>query len=213
VDEVDGCENRRIAIANSLKPDLLVLDLVGNSKHKIVTCSDILGGNYDVAVAARADRKMRESGVPCNVIESLEQIQRDRNEEIRREAERKDALALRKKSASKFVDPFELLGVESVPGCGWDDERPIDSEQAARLTKWGVGNLDKMNYVQAERLTAQCLSRARRGLATFKQVKMLVWAWRMTPAEARNMSFERAGKLMKILAANNWERPKEYSHA
>jgi hypothetical protein len=33
---------------------------VGNSRHRIVTCADVLGGNYDLAAIDRARRNIAE---------------------------------------------------------------------------------------------------------------------------------------------------------
>ena len=53
---VDGlltADDRREAIAASTKPNVLVLDFVGNStKHKLVTAVDVLGGEHSVTLRA-----------------------------------------------------------------------------------------------------------------------------------------------------------------
>lgn len=67
---IDGLEfatptQRLAAIAASLKPDLLVLDYVGNSgRHKIITLADLLGGKYKSAVKDYARRTAEEEGKP-----------------------------------------------------------------------------------------------------------------------------------------------------
>ncbi len=55
VDGVQTVEGRKDAIAGSLKPHVTVLDFVGNSRHQIVSATDVLGGNYDVDIRNLAD--------------------------------------------------------------------------------------------------------------------------------------------------------------
>lgn len=55
VDGIETPEGRKDSIAASAKPYLTVLDFVGNSRHKIVTSSDVLGGNYDIDIRNAAN--------------------------------------------------------------------------------------------------------------------------------------------------------------
>jgi superfamily II DNA or RNA helicase len=55
VDGIHIPEGRKDAIAASAKPHAVVLDFVGNSRHQVVTATDVLGGNFDVDVRDRAD--------------------------------------------------------------------------------------------------------------------------------------------------------------
>lgn len=55
VDGIDTAEGRKDAIAACAKPFATVIDFVGNSKHKLVTATDVLGGNFDVNVRGAAD--------------------------------------------------------------------------------------------------------------------------------------------------------------
>lgn len=70
IDYCDGkelAEYRRQRIAESEKPDLLVLDFVGNSgKHTLVSPVDLLGGNYSEDEVALAKKKYeaKEGGDP-----------------------------------------------------------------------------------------------------------------------------------------------------
>jgi superfamily II DNA or RNA helicase len=76
---VDGLvlgEQRREAIAHSAKPDLLVLDFVGNSgNHKIVTATDLLGGKYAAPVRQYARQTLEEERQPISVEEALARAQ------------------------------------------------------------------------------------------------------------------------------------------
>jgi superfamily II DNA or RNA helicase len=209
IDGLVTCDERKAAIAESAKPDLLVLDIVGNSlKHKLITCADILGGTYDDRVVELAEREFRDSSIPLDVADALEKAQYRHNEEIEAEAKRKDALQLRRKSTGRDIDPFEVFGIANRPARGWDNDRPIDNEQRTKLEKWGIDGIDKMNHSSASKMIREFQLRTRRGLATYKQTKQLVKRWGMTPEEARRTTFEEAGRCMTILANNNWQRPK-----
>lgn len=70
VDGLPDAEARRDAIKASGKPSVLVLDFVGNSRHKLVSSVDVLGGNYDVETRELAKR--RATGRSADVIEELE---------------------------------------------------------------------------------------------------------------------------------------------
>lgn len=210
VDGLDTDSARKSAIEESGKRDLLILDLVGNStKHKLITCADILGGNYDDRIVELAEREMRESAVPVDVADALETAKRKRNEEIEAEARNKELLQLRRKSSGRDVDPFEVFGIPQGAARGWDNDRPVDDEQRTKLEKWGIDGIDKMNHVSAAKMIREFQLRTRRGLATYKQTKQLVRRWGMTPEEARRTTFEEAGRRMTILAANNWQKPKD----
>lgn len=55
VDGIVTPEGRKDSIGASEKPHATVLDFVGNSKHQVMTATDVLGGNYDVNVREGAD--------------------------------------------------------------------------------------------------------------------------------------------------------------
>jgi superfamily II DNA or RNA helicase len=55
VEGLATAEARKDAIAQSAKPFATILDFVGNSKHQVVTATDVLGGNFDVDIRNGAD--------------------------------------------------------------------------------------------------------------------------------------------------------------
>jgi superfamily II DNA or RNA helicase len=62
VDGIDSADARRFAISLSAKPHMIVLDFVGNSRHKAVSAVDALGGNYDVETKQLAEQRVKERG-------------------------------------------------------------------------------------------------------------------------------------------------------
>jgi superfamily II DNA or RNA helicase len=109
---VDGPQTgaeRRTAIANSPKPFVKVMDFVGNSRHKLVSAVDVLGGNYDVQVRELAAERIKHE--PQDVQEALEKAQKTVLEE--RERRRLAAVKAVVKHSSETVDPFgrgEVVG-------------------------------------------------------------------------------------------------------
>ncbi len=209
---VDGLANeadRRAAIAASGKPDLLLLDVVGvSSRHKLVGPADLLGGNYSDEVVALADGAMLSAGRPVDVLEALEQAQRLHNAQIEAAAAAKAKLALRPRSGARDVDPFGVLGLTRGARRGWDlDEKPSNL-QREKLERWGIDGIGNLNATGAEQIIREFQSRTRRGLATYKQSRVLVSRWYMPPEQARNTTFAEARRIIDILAANKWRKPK-----
>lgn len=209
IDNLALVADRKAAIAASPKPDLLVLDLIKNySRRKLPTVTSIIGGDYSDEVVEYADKCIRGSEKVPNVADVLEYLQRKHNAQILAEAREREQLRLRKKSASKDVDPFGTFGMVPCSPRGWESGRDITNEQRAKLEKWRIDGIDKLDYSQAEQLIAEYRSRTRRGLATYRQVQQLIKRWGMTPDEARRTSFEQASECMTLLARNNWKQPK-----
>jgi superfamily II DNA or RNA helicase len=86
VDGYPDAADRRMAILTSEKPYALCLDFVGNSKHKLVTAVDVLGGEYDPAVIDRARKNIDDQGLdapqaerkPADVIDQLKKARSSR---------------------------------------------------------------------------------------------------------------------------------------
>ena len=214
VDGLDSDAARRSAIASSTKQDLLLLDLVGNSaKHKLITAADMLGGNYDDAVVMGAERTMRESGGAVDVSEVLAKAQAAHNAELLAIAAQKEKLALRGRSRGRDVDPFGVLGIAPHAARGWDHDTPPTAEQRAKLEKWGFDRIDQQTATTAAQLIDEFRRRCRSNLATYRQSKVLMSRWGMSAEEARRTSFTEAGRLIGVLAANNWRRPKGIAYA
>ena len=72
VDRYDTANERREAIANSVKPAMTVLDFVGASgRHTLISAVDVLGGNYTEDIIEAAKRRLRESGETVDIDELL----------------------------------------------------------------------------------------------------------------------------------------------
>ena len=96
VDGIVDASGRRMSIEESQKPNMIVMDFVGNSgRHKLISAADVLGGDYSDEAIARAVKISRESGKPVDTIELLKRaeasVQKDammaRERKMRRQVE------------------------------------------------------------------------------------------------------------------------------
>jgi superfamily II DNA or RNA helicase len=181
VDQCDSAASRQAAIAASGKRDLLVVDFVGNSlDHQIVTAVDVLGGVSSDAAKELAERRIAEKG-GGNV----------RDELRRADAELQAAEAKRKATArtsdsiiSPFGrdDPFKTFGIRNEGG-----KEPVEPWQRDKLEKWRMPVPQTADEAQA--LIDEVRRRTRRGLATFRMVRILE---RNGVRNARELMFDAA---------------------
>lgn len=180
VDPHETAEDRVEAIALSAKPCVEVIDFVGNTgRHKLVTVADILGGNYDDDVVARAAKaaKEKKEGTPADVLEELEKAKAEIRAE--QEAARKKEEARRKKLVAKAeyrvrsVDPFDVLGIEPKRERGWDTGRQPSDKMVAMLERNGIENPRSLSYNDAKQLIDKIIKRREHGWCSFKQAKVL----------------------------------------
>jgi superfamily II DNA or RNA helicase len=175
------------------KSDLLVLDFEGNAgRHSLVCALDVLDGNDDQEVRAKAKRAMDEDP-QLDILGALD-VARVQVAE----AKRKKVLAEAKYRAVE-VDPFAVLGVAASAG-RWGGV-PVTDRQAELLRRAGIEptSLDKG---QASALIDKIITRQREGLCTFKQAKTLMRAG-LNP----DVTFEQARRAIDTLAANRWKAP------
>jgi superfamily II DNA or RNA helicase len=118
VDTLDTAEARREAISLSAKPDMLVVDYVGNAgRHKIVQAADVLAGKYPPEVREYAKEIMEEEGEIADLEKTLRRSDAELAllDELRRHQEEAERLAARERKsivakASYYeseVSPFE----------------------------------------------------------------------------------------------------------
>lgn len=114
-------ELRRAAIAASKKPEVVVLDFVGNSgKHKLITVADILGGDMadKIAAAARGGKRIANVLEEAKSLREIEEAERAKSEE-RVKMEAGDAaktmlLNVSYRVSVTKIDPFDLCQVHHV---------------------------------------------------------------------------------------------------
>jgi superfamily II DNA or RNA helicase len=206
---VDDCEEattRRESIFNSSKRCLVVLDFVGNAgRHKLMTATDILGGEYSDDVVELAKRNAAEKsdkeGKPADIATELQNAEREiaHRARMREEAEARDKIKLRACFSTANVNPFDVLDVDPRKEKAWHKGRPPTMGQINYLTKCGV-DYSGLSFEHASQLIDSIIKRRERGECTYKQAKVL-----QRNGFDSNVSFENARKIIDVVAANNWK--------
>lgn len=204
VDRLDSDEQRRQAIARSMKPSVEIIDFVGNSgRHKLVSAADILGGDYEDEAVEMATAKVRESDGAIDVSEALERAAEEIEERKARERARVAALKAKAQYRTSSVDPFDVFGIEAPRQRGWDLAAPPSEKQVALLAKFGI-DAGTMTKAQVNRLIGECIARSQKKQCTFKQAKLL-----SRYGYSTDVSFSEASAIIDRLAKNNWRKPVE----
>jgi len=206
IDGIEDATARRSAIALSLKPELLVLDFVGNSgRHRLVTAADILGGDYNDDVVERAKETIEKSTEPRSVLDELEAAQKEleaeavsSNEQLRR----KRIIARAKYSTAK-VNPFNVLDLEPVREKGWNTGKKPSPAQVKCLERMGVDPAG-LTHTHASQLIGKVIKNREDGLCTFKQAKVLS----RFNYDPKTITFAKAGELITAIKDAGWRRPK-----
>jgi superfamily II DNA or RNA helicase len=90
VDGIVDVDGRLLAIKNSAKPYLRVLDFVGNSgSHKLISCYDVLGGHVTDEAVELAKKVSLESGKPKLIMVTMTNAAAELEKKKREEAERR----------------------------------------------------------------------------------------------------------------------------
>jgi len=175
-EEVNSAAVRRQTIAESEKPNMLVLDFVGNSgRHKLIHVGDLLGGKYDDDVLDAAERKARAKG--------LRGLDVDMDEELLEAAQQMGELGERRRKMVRIsaqwktrdVDPFDVYDVRPERIKGWHIGRPLTPKMIAALKKFGVDEkrVSVMTFQQGSQLMDTLITRIREDLCSYKQAKLL----------------------------------------
>lgn len=135
VDPWPTAEERIDAIAASAKPDMLVMDFVGNSgKHKLVYADEVLFPDVDAATREKARKKAKDQD-SADVRETMEQASAEVEQEKQVKVAEIDKLRRRlsKQLLASFtmrdVDPFG--NGEATPELnGYKVEVPVSEKQA-----------------------------------------------------------------------------------
>lgn len=169
------------------KESCLVLDFEGNAgKHSLVCALDVLDGNDDMDVRAKA----RELAGEMDVLDALDEAAR----QVAAERRRKVLAEARYRAVD--VDPFQILGASDRAG-RYGGAAPTE-KQLEVLKKSGIthGEIDKG---QASALIDAIFTRRREGMCTYKQARLLAQKG-LNP----DVTFEQARRALDLLAANRW---------
>jgi superfamily II DNA or RNA helicase len=202
IDGLNTASERKDAIRDSGKPDLTVLDFVGNSgRHRLVSAVDVLGGDCDEEVVDRARRKARTTrGDVLTLLQTAEteiaaEIALNQRQKSRRMME------VRAKYSTAKVNPFDTLDLCPVREKSWHVGRTPTEKQVAFLQKAGV-DTGGLTFTHASQIIDTVIKRRNDGRCTYKQARLLK-KFGYDPTS----SFAEAREIIDALAANKWKRP------
>ena len=205
-----SAEQRQQAIAASRKPNLLVLDFVGNAgRHKLISTADILGGkNHDEETIEKAVRRAREAGGCCDMRSILNDVcrnERERQEEERRQRDvraRVNIKARKLEYSRQQIDPFAVFGLDVPREIGADLHRSPTRDQVGMLRSAKVPDeaVRKMSRGQAGTVVGEIVRRRAGGLCTYKQAIVL-----QRYGEPTNLKIGEASDRIGAIKANGWK--------
>lgn len=197
VDGRESSEERRHAIEFSDKPEMVVVDFVGNSgKHHIVHAADVLGGDYEDEVVELARRDMERQ--PKRVVDALKEAEKKLREAQERatEAKRRNIKAqVTYNSSTKMIN--EWFEVPFVRDKGYYSEKQLSEKQIATLERNGFVP-HEMNYGQAKAALIRIFHRMDNRLCTYKQAKLLE---KFGYTNTKSMTFADASSLLNTETA------------
>jgi superfamily II DNA or RNA helicase len=183
----DTAAMRRAAIAASSKPDMLVLDLVGNTgKHDMIHAADLLGGDGDEADIREAERIL-ERGDTDDLMEAIERARALRSGHDRARLARDG-------------DFFAIFGL--VRGSHrWGKE--MSPAQRAMLEKVGIP-LVGVDQRGANQAITEIIRRRDAGLCNYRQARVLVRA-RVPLHIVERSRFDDSSLAISRLSAANYQ--------
>lgn len=209
---------RKVAIAMSNKPELMVIDFVGNAgKHKLIYAADMLGGNFSEEAVAAVTQAIKKRGKSQDVVAELKAARKTIEEERRK---RLAGLIVDAKFSTKSVDPFDVLDVSTKTEPGWfKSKQPTDGQLNLLRNKkvdfyydegrWWFGKdadrrkpgiaRKQMTFWSAKLIIDEIVRRRKENLCTYSQAQTL-----KRFGERADVSFDEARKLIDRIAANGW---------
>ncbi len=203
---------RQVWIANSTKPDCLVLDFVGvTGRHSVVTVADIAGtGSASAAklVGGRIDSGQGTSGLPEGTVDVFAAVRAEEEKETaakeakarrrQREKEKREAITGR---VELEVTETALIGLGAIPVQGQElSSMPISPGQAQELTRLGISIGDgPRTAAYARKLILD--RREQLGLASERQAAFLGKYGPVSPELTKTEARRQTWKLLK-----RWKR-------
>jgi len=182
------------------KTDCLILDFLWlSTRHDLCRPASLITDNDEDA------EKVSERAVEdeLELFDALTDVEEQRRnalaEAIKANAKRKARLV---DPLTFFVDVNEIAGYDYVPEFPFEKE-PATEKQIRLIEQAGIST-DGLCKGHASRIIDSIIARRRQGLATPKQVRMLV---SKGFNNAGLWTFEQASNMMSILAQNRWRVP------
>ncbi|WP_288395039.1 DEAD/DEAH box helicase [uncultured Vagococcus sp.] len=189
------------------KDHLLLLDFLWHTeRHELCHPAHLITSSDEVA--KKMTEKVEESELPLDIMEQIEQAEKD--VVLEREEALAKQLSEMKRRKKKLVDPLQFeMSIQAedlssyVPAFGWEMGPPSD-KQVKALEKLGILPDEIDNAGKATKLLERLDKRRADGLTTPKQIRFLeqrgfqhVGTWQ----------FETARKLINRISANGWRIP------
>ena len=184
-------EARAEAIARSGKPNVEIIDFVGNAGNHVLVCmTDILGGDYDADIIAAVKRKAEHDDIDIRQALEDERELREHQKEMARQAElsRRRELVARAEYSVIDIDPFDVLGLRPIRRREWDRHKRLSQPMIDKLRREGVASPEKLSFIAAKRVLNEIFSRKYQGRPTFKQAAALRFLGQEVPATAGEAS-------------------------
>jgi superfamily II DNA or RNA helicase len=199
VDGMGEAIDRRLAIARSGKPSLLILDYVGNSgRHKLIHSGDVLGGDYDDDVIAEAAKEVQAKSNRNERADMLVELRAAEERKRQRILHAKQVTA-KAKYQSFSVDPFAVYDILPKREPGWFAGKKPTEKQLAFLDKAGIPTKD-LSFCRASQLIEETIKRRDKKLCTFKQARIL----RKHGFDADNAGFSAASTIIDTIVKSGW---------
>lgn len=203
VDGIDTAEGRKDAIAASAKPSATVIDFVGNSKHRLVTATDVLGGNFDVDVRSAADEIIgsRPNG-RANVQESLGKARASLLLEAEEEKRRPIRSVIQGVQLGYHLGDVDPFGGQRRGGPAPQTSRGGSTDgQVAALVNLGVERDAALRF--GKKQAGAVIDKLRKERCTTNQARTLR-RFGLDPAE---FNADAASKQIQKIADNGWRLP------
>jgi superfamily II DNA or RNA helicase len=213
---ISTSEERKLAISQCDKPEVMVIDFVGNAgKHKLMYTGEILGGNYSPEVIEKAKEIITEKPEGVEIDEALMEAHQILREEKQRQL--KDII-VKTQYTKKPVDPFDAFDLPSKGGGPpWEAKKPPTDKMVQFVKRSGVPVIRdmgqwyigeprkrkewvKLTYYKCKHVIAELSKRKKEGKCSYKQACLL-----KKFGEDPNMSFTDARKVIDQIASNGWK--------
>lgn len=155
VDGIETVEARKASIAQSKKPNMLVIDYAGNAgRHKIITAADVLGGTNKLPVRDYAKETVESEGFEVDVKEAMERARLEL-ELIEEQNQRRKQIVGKAVYEAHDVNPFvkQYAGKQDkaprYPG------EPCSHKQAGYICHLSRENGGSWTFEKAKLLTSQ----------------------------------------------------------
>lgn len=198
VDGIPTPEGRRDAISLSAKPYLTVLDFVGNSKHKIVSAVDVLGGNYSLEDKELAAKRLKNK--TGNVREEIRKAKAAMV--LLQEEEKRKNIKVAQGSVGyqlKDVSPFEH-GAVPVGGSVKTKRGTLTDAQLNALQALGCPYGDVVSFSRKQ--AGAVITDLRKKRCTLNQAKVL----KRAGYDPSKYNTESASRIIDTLKENGWRR-------